>query len=349
MSQKLILTSDKDDICKLLEAHIQSGNLNFLFGSGASVPAINVAGTIESDINTLLQQGKDSEADTLSLEFIEKLESVNKKIVSDNADNDIKETLINYSDFLEIVDRLLFERKNLLLPRQANLFTTNYDFFFERAASNLPTVILNDGFDRTVVKEKGFPFAPEKYFDRIFRSGNVYDRQAEVPSINLIKIHGSLTWNRDLHEGISFSTEGHTPLSEEEKKDAKLVRDSLMNRVVILPNIRKFESTMMDRVYFDLLRLYSNSLDKENALIIAFGFSFADEHILDVTRRALRNPTAKLIIFAYSHAGALTFEEKFKRQRNVLIIAPDEGDNISFSDLNKLLGEIVPIQQIDHE
>lgn len=129
-------------------------------------------------------------------------------------------------------------------------------------------------------------------------------------------------------------------LTETQKNNPQEVSEALAKRAVILPNMRKFESTLLDRVYFDLLRLYSNAMEMENALLFVFGFSFADEHILDITRRALRNPTAKVVIFAYSQNGAADFEKKFSAHRNVIIITPEEGQHIGFPELNSLFDAI---------
>jgi hypothetical protein len=117
---------------------------------------------------------------------------------------------------------------------------------------------------------------------------------------------------------------------------------ALAKRAVILPNVRKFESTLMERVYFDLLRLYSNCMDRDNALLIAFGFSFADEHILDITRRALRNPTAQLLIFAYSSANVAAFSDKFSQNRNVTVVDPGAGPPTDFKVFNSILRQVIP-------
>ncbi len=106
------------------------------------------------------------------------------------------------------MDGILFERKNILLPRQANIFTTNYDLFIEKAASALPNVTLNDGFDRTSAVGSRYLFSPEKYFDRIYRSSSSNDRISELPVINLIKVHGSLSWQRDSDREIRFASNG---------------------------------------------------------------------------------------------------------------------------------------------
>ena len=342
MAKTISFGADDGDFLKLLEAYIQSGNLNFLIGSGASVPAIKLAGNIEHEIDALLQDKKEVEADLKALDFIEEIIDINRDVISEIYSDDIAQTLQGYSDFLSSLDNLLFSRKNSLLPRQANIFTTNYDFFIERAATELSTVVLNDGFDRTSSSKRGYPFSPEKYFDRIFRSGRVYEHHAELPSLNLLKLHGSLTWSKSEANGVRYNLGEFAPLSATDRTDVEKVRDWLSKRAVVLPNMRKFESTVMDRVYFDLLRIYSNALDKENALLIAFGFSFADSHILDVTKRALRNPTAQLIIFAYDEGAANGFGSLFSEQRNVLIVRPANGANISFGELNKMLSDVTP-------
>ena len=56
----------------------------------------------------------------------------------------------------------------------------------------------------------------------------------------------------------------------------------------------------MDSTYYELLRIYNNELDREGTLLVSFGFSFGDSHILGITKRALKNPTLKLVAFAFN-------------------------------------------------
>lgn len=81
--------------------------------------------------------------------------------------------------------------------------------------------------------------------------------------------------------------------------------------------------------------------------MISLGFSFEDQHILDITRRALRNPTATLFILSHSHENATGFEEKFEQQRNVVVVRPKPEEHFTLRDLNTLLEHIVPNQQIN--
>jgi hypothetical protein len=208
--------------------------------------------------------------------------------------------------------------------------------FIEHAASLLPTVLLNDGFDRTASLGSEFVFAPEKYFDRTYRSGALYSHQIEMPTINLIKLHGSVSWRRS-NDVLSFNATPAKSLTTAEKADAAKAKEFLESHFLILPNFRKFHSTLMERVYYDLLRLFSKPMDQQNVALIAFGFSFADEHLLDITRRSLRNPTSHLIIFAYDKAASDGYQAKFSKQRNVTVLSPDAGAKIDFDRLNKML------------
>ncbi|MGE0060963.1 MAG: SIR2 family protein [Xanthobacteraceae bacterium] len=319
----------------------QSGNLNFLIGSGASAPAIKTAGAIESEINQLLIKADEVGANKKCLEFIEQIDSVHTRILANTDDATIKNVTSSYSNFLTAIDKILFMRKNILLPRQANVFTTNYDMFLEHSSSELPFVILNDGFDRASSLSPDFSFAPERYFDRTYRTGPLGSNQSEIPTINLIKLHGSLSW-RKKSDSILFDVKSTPKLTATQKNDPAQVAAYLERYFLILPNLRKFHTTLMERVYYDLLRLFSKAMDQQNVVLVSFGFSFVDEHILDISRRALRNPTAQLIVLSYDAASAPIYQTKFSKQRNVTIIAPKAGTSIDFAKFNTILNVIVP-------
>jgi len=347
MAQSIELEAGVDHAASFLEPYVQSGSLNFLIGSGASFPAIKMAGSIEDEINKLLAANSEAEANLKCVSFVEAINLAHRKILKTPDEADTKSVVHGYSRFTGLIDRILFARKNLLLPRQANVFTTNYDMFIEHAASLLPGVILNDGFDRSPGLMDASTFAPERFFDRTYRSGPVYGHQTEIPTINLVKIHGSISWRKKA-TSILYSPSPITDLTVDEKKDPSKVKAYLEKHFLILPNLKKFHTTLFERVYYDLLRLFSKAMDQENAVLFAFGFSFADEHILDVTRRALRNPTAQLIVFAFDKPSVAGYEAKFSPHRNVSIISPKAGATIDFSRLNNILEAIVSVQANAH-
>ena len=72
-----------------------------------------------------------------------------------------------------------------------------------------------------------------------------------------------------------------------------------------------------------MLRLLSYELEKPNSIFITFGFSFSDEHILNLVKRSLSNPTLQLFIWCYSEASSLKLKEYFKAYKNVEFITID--------------------------
>ena len=73
MAERVEIGAKNDDLATFLEPYIQSGALNFLIGSGASTPAVAVAGNIESELNNLIEAGDSDDADLLCLDFIESI------------------------------------------------------------------------------------------------------------------------------------------------------------------------------------------------------------------------------------------------------------------------------------
>lgn len=343
MAEVIELTANGNEVALVLGPYIQSGNLNFLLGSGASFPAIPTAANLETEVNALLQAGDEEGAAQKCLELIEQIDAAHATINDAQEGTAVATVSTSYQTFLSTLDHILFARKNILLPRQATVFTTNYDMFLEHASSLVPSVILNDGFDRTSSLTAEFIFAPERYFDRTYRSGPVYGRQIEIPTINLVKLHGSLSWRR-AQDSIIFDPSPIPNLDETDKADIEKVKAYLDRHFLILPNLRKFEETLMERVYYDLLRQFSKAMDYENCVLFSLGFSFLDEHILDLTRRSLRNPTAQLIIIAHDADSIDGYVTKFLKQRNVTILAPAAGTQFDFGAFNQMLASIPPEQ-----
>lgn len=330
----------------ILRRLFQSGNLNFILGSGASMPAINIGGNIEKEIQGHFNKGEDEKAHRLIHSFLTNLQRPNCWMVGnipfppikgeDHAKTmaNFKNTLGSYSNFIEIIERILNERKTNILPKQANIFTTNYDLFFEKASEKFATIKFNDGFTRTPNLSGKNLFSSQNFFNSLYNNGNLYGYKVEIPTINLIKIHGSLTWKKEV-DSIHFNAQSIEVAKDE--SDISQIQDFNSKFAVILPQKGKFREAVIDRTFYDLLRLYANELDKENTLLIAFGFSFEDEHIYDITKRALKNPTLRLMIFAFDETAAQSFEAKFDGYINVDIIAPAEGTVIDFKKLNEIL------------
>jgi hypothetical protein len=148
MANIINLETDADKFIGDLQKGIQSANLNFLIGSGCSKPAINTLGIIEREIQALLEKNKVEDAENQTFEFLKPfIESTNRLIGNTEMDENHNSTLDNYESFIEIIAKLLFERKSNILHKQATIFTTNYDLFIEKVSESLTSqIIISDGF-----------------------------------------------------------------------------------------------------------------------------------------------------------------------------------------------------------
>lgn len=346
MAPKTDDETGKRHIHSVIERAFQSANINLLIGSGASYPAIQLAGDIETEIDQLLKANQLEEADRKKCEFIRTVQSPTNQLIEGRSDK-THTTLNHYEQLLTTLTAILIRRKTQLLPTQATIFTTNYDLFIEKASENVKSARLNDGFNRVPRLNNRFEFSPQNLFETTFVSGNLYDYKVEIPAINLVKLHGSLSWRRDEEDIIcSFDKTDDFPNTPPSKQD---IKEYLEQFAVVLPQMGKFEETVMNRIYYDLLRIYSNQLDKKNCLLIVFGFSFADDHIREITERALKNPTLKVIIFSYSVPDAKKFERLFGKYNNVDIIAPEKNSKIDFKTFNSILESVVSPQKLSNE
>lgn len=331
----------------VLQKGVQSANLNFMVGSGCSLPAIATLGNIEEEVQEKLDEEDYDEADTILFNY---LEPFAKSVISlrELKDKKFQETLKNYENFLEIISKILFERKNNIISKQATIFTTNYDLFVEKASETfIGSIRLNDGFERNPVLNNRFRFSSSEFFISVYNTGNLYNYEVQIPSINLIKLHGSLSWKKS-NRDIVFSTRNMKTLLEEwgkldSEKEANLqkIKGFIEKFPVILPTKEKFKDTLFNQIYYDLLRIYANELDKENTLLIVDGFSFADEHILEITQRALKNPTLLIIIICFIEDELDSFEQKFSTYNNVFIVYSEEN-NIDFMAFQKILKGVLP-------
>ena len=99
MAKTIEISKIKDQF----QSYIQSGNLNFLLGSGASLPAIRLAGNIEKEINELLEAEKTDDANLLALSFIEGLEEQHSTELEAEEKEKYIQTLENYKSFMKVL------------------------------------------------------------------------------------------------------------------------------------------------------------------------------------------------------------------------------------------------------
>ena len=353
---------------KTLINYLQTANLNFLIGSGASRPFLGVLGKIEEWLTKV--SNDDSLSDDQRKLFLASVyRSYCQKAIIGNltkTPNDKYEDAKKaYADLLSSLNEIVNRRGTRLISKQINLFTTNVDTLIENAAESLAVEFI-DGFRGSFNQV----FDESNFRKTIGKASLHFQSVAELPVFNLYKMHGSINWKRHGIDRIGndyqlnmvntinvemgkIAADGfveteyddagvmkpyeYDDLLDKVKAKAATLKDFAVydpflnayeNLIMVNPTKHKFQETVMDMHFYELMRLYSNSLEKENTILFVMGFSFADEHIAKLTMRAAdSNPTLQVVIFAFSDAEEVSFKKKLHftdsaLNSNVTIITP---------------------------
>ena len=160
-------------------------------------------------------------------------------------------------------------------PNKLSVVTTNYDILFEEAANELNFTVI-DGFS--------FTYKPKFDID-IFEWNlvknipNIRTKEVEYKKniINLLKIHGSLTWeieDEDIYRGL---------------------QNEIDNPVMVFPSSKKYYQSYQ-KPYFELFSKFQELLKQNNTLLITTGFSFCDNHIAKMITQAILNNSSLSIL-----------------------------------------------------
>lgn len=337
---------------------IQDCNLNFLLGSGLSMPYIRTLGNIESlltEVDKSSLPAAETQVVRCSLYklYFDQVMQRNRLIL--NKDATAAPVQAAYSGLLRTLNTILQRRKSSLLGKEINLFTTNVDIFLERSLEEIG-LEFNDGFNGR--------FKPRFSLSNFNKSRSKrslhFDNVSEIPVFNLIKLHGSVTWHLEDDRTMTFSAtldkvgtiaaiqipdgclvkvvdDANFDDLAAAAKNLKVTKEmeafvtAYEDLLVVNPTKEKFKHTLLNQTYYELLRIFSNELEKDNSVLFVMGFSFADEHIREITLRAANsNPTLLVYVFAHSTASAAAIRSQLGtdiKNANINIIAPNAGPN----------------------
>jgi len=347
-------------------------NINILIGSGASADlfptlalAIKDAKGGRETIETLATKFETSYEKRTALFMhyyntcIFPVQAFNPNSITSK---DGKVNLENYEIFLTTLLGLLDRRKDL--NRKINIFTTNYDGCLAHTADSIlmkgsHDFVVNDGtsgFHRKHLHSKNF--STFQCQTGIFERSNY-----GVPQLNIIHLHGSVYWSKNGDKiEVKYRNDFNNLLSKQTISKLKKYSDFLFekdnkteyipalhfskkqmdtfwgeynNLPIVNPTKWKFHETVFEEHYYQMLRLLSYELEKPNSILITFGFSFADEHILRLVQRSLSNPQLQTFICCYSDGSAKSMREEFKLWKNVKVIGPPDDLKMDFTNFNR--------------
>lgn len=226
-------------------------------------------------------------------------------------------------------------RRRVRDPR-LKIFTTNYDLCFERAAA-LKSLIVIDGFSFAQPRRFGPSYFEYDIVRRPLLSSVVGDPLEGV--FHLLKLHGSVNWERDDNGGIS---ENNCP--------------DPIKACLIYPANGKYQQTYL-QPYLELMAQYLASLRQPNTCLIITGFGFNDDHLAEPILAAITsNSQLRVIIADYQAEDYLKGRAKSpSRYWAQLLALAKSGENIwfvnaSFGEFANLLPDLkalTPAQQLE--
>lgn len=343
---------------------IRGKNINFLMGSGASAPlypTLSLGENCPSFEDVVSHKNlSDTARIFMYLYYFEKIVSpiaLRKDIFDMIYGGD--QVVVNYEKLAGTLYAFLYSESNER-PKRINIFSTNYDLLLERAFDDFlvkhPLVYFNDrarGVFRRYISNQNF-------YLNVTHSGYNDNYRREVPTINLFKMHGSVSWKVEENsilvindnQDIAFIRKTVDELDISLEKVEKVVAQSmnpviddfvailneevsilnldknklkeffsLYERIPIInPDKNKFSSTVLEQHYYQMIRSFSYELERKQSGLIVFGFSFADEHITDIFRRSLLNPELLVIIISYSLEEQEKHKNLFKGHENIVYL-----------------------------
>lgn len=233
-----------------LDRLMRGNNINFLIGSGASsgkYPTLSFGDNFPSFEDIVSDKCLDNIAKCIMYVyyFNKCILPMGNDLINEKLDEseEARETIKNYRRFVEILYSFLQNESNEL-PKRINIFTTNYDCIIEKTFDEFllqnPLVYFNDG-SRGVFNKY---ISNQNFYLNVTHSGYNDNYRREVPTINLFKLHGSLSWKVTSDNETRILVD--TDIKEISNINKKLEEDALsydnVNTIIEKSKSKKIES-----------------------------------------------------------------------------------------------------------
>lgn len=305
---------EREALIKQLRKLAITKQLNFLIGSGASFPAIPLMGMIDAEND-----------DERNSKLASKVRETSKSLLLEcsvlNHDEEI--VFKSYLKFLSVVLAMLNLANSRQIPKNVNIFTTNYDLFIEKSIDTIiqnDRLVFNDGANGYLTR-----YLDSTNYNRLVSYKGLNDNYInEIPSLTLIKPHGSVNWKRH-NEKIQIKNE------------------IVENPVIVEPTGLESQETFLNNHFHEMLRAFQLELDKPQSVLFVIGFSFQDKHIGKMIKRAVQNPELMVYVFGYSDDDKDIYLEnlEFNERRNFKVLTPrdfgEKYENFTLSNLTDIL------------
>lgn len=231
------------------------------------------AKSVSTDLESLLSQFEKAEEfmnATNSKKYTRTLDEI-RSVIKDKTQYDFNESYMKHLALINFFNKRVAEGNKL------SIVTSNYDTVLEEAAAKGNYTIF-DGFtfgDKPMFDPKMFDWNLVKDVPNLETKELIYDRKV----INLLKIHGSLTWTKG-----------------EDGEVRKVSKHNNKSPLLIFPSNNKYEQSYR-APYSDLFYKFRELLNRPRTLLVTVGFSFGDTHIFEMVNDAIRHNDGLSMLF----------------------------------------------------
>jgi len=205
-----------------------------------------------------------------------------------------------------------------------HIFTTNYDRLIEYGCDLLGLRLL----DRFVGRLNPVFRASRLGVDMHYNPPGIRGEPRYLEGVvRLSKLHGSIDWRQE-REGPGGSPITRSLVPFGAKKSHPDLPEDALNGLLIYPNPAKDMETL-EYPYAELFRDFAAAVCQPNAVLVSYGYGFADDHVNRILRDMLTIPSTHLAILSYDDAAGRVsrFCEGVGRDEQItLLIGPHFGD-----------------------
>lgn len=256
MNKKFIYNIALDKLRKLISNY----RINFLIGSGFSYPLLKSQGDIDDILSLVKQSDKKYYKVKAYLLWNYFLKSIYP----------LMQLNLNISPqkrFTHNAKSILLNKNINMITRQINVFTTNFDPLLELGFQKCDDVHYNDGmYGKTVPVFSVDNYKELKteqiiYYDDIDKPQEMeIPAVTDKPTLNIFKLHGSLTWKRNIYNNNIEFVDYHKIIYDFYTKYKDVFNSINCNKLNILVNNLKLSDKKIKK---NLNKIFDNEINKK--------------------------------------------------------------------------------------
>lgn len=230
-----------------------------------------------------------------------------------------------YAKFYDLLKYITLNVNENSKNNTINIFTTNYDLYSEMVLEE-KGIKYYSGFSGFFLRKFNSSYYDYGYYESTKLVNYNFYRKRDY--INLIKLHGSLSWS--LNENGELIELPFFYLNND------------LNPAIVLPSFKKYSKVTYENYYFELQFYFKQTIFLHNSSLLVFGTQMGDLHINKILEDAYSIKGTNIIVFCRNQQEYKTIEKKYS---NFLYFYPKYDENWTCLQWILFLCEVIYIDK----